>query len=148
MKRKIDKAMDLYYNNTKKFGVMPKNLNEYAELESLYLKILKGYCRHWLKLNFKTMKKFLLGITDQNWEKIHENEKEESMSAQDMLEDFRLEFAYVSDRFSHTRMLRLHWIWLVFSKKFFKKLNADKGLEFFDDDYVDYYDWIEKKWKQ
>ena len=145
MRRKYNKAIDLYYNNNKKFGTMPNNLEEYVKLEKLYFRIVKGYCKYWLRINFKAVKKFLLGLTDQNWKKIHENEEEEKMSAEDILSDFRAEFMYISDRFSYTRLLRLHWLWLVFSKRFFKKLNVDKGLEFFDDGYVDYYDWIDKK---
>ena len=144
MKRKHDKAIEFLYSNDEKFEVMPTSIEEYAELEKLYFKIIKKYCKYWLRINFKAVKKFLLGLTDQNWNKIHENEKEEKMSAEDMLSDFGSEFMYISDRFSYTRLLRLHWIWLVFSKKFFKKLNADKGLKFLDDDYIDYYDWIDK----
>ena len=144
MKNRYNKSIDKYYANKEIFDKLPQSVGEYAKLEKVYFSILKSYCKYWLKINYKSTIKFLLGLTDMNWDRLHENDEQKKVSAKDKLDSFGYEFHYVCDRFSYTRMLRLHWKWLVFSDKFFKELEINKGLDMWNENYLSYSDWIYK----
>lgn len=143
-KPNIRKPIKVYEKNSHLFKKFPKSLTGYMEIEQAYLKILKSYCKHNLKINFKSTMIFLFGLSDQNWHRLHESPEEESSNVEKLFESFRLEFDYVYDRFSYSRLLRLHYHWLIFSKRFYKDRMKEHKIEVTDAGYYDYYDHL--KW--
>lgn len=144
MNKKLNKATNIYELNSYLFEYSPQSLSEYNRIEDAYLKVLKSYCKHWLKLQFKSTIRFLFGLTDQNWDRLHESDEEEEESVEDLFKSFRYEFVYVYDRFSYSRMLRLHYNWIIFSKKFFRQRMIDQKIDPLNKSYYDYYDYLEE----
>ena len=114
-----------------------RTIDEYVALEIKYLEFLKVYIVDVFEVDFRSIKSFLYGINDFNWKRLHESEIEEKKTYGEFLNDFYYEWFYIYDRISYSRMLRAHWLWLVFSNKFFQNLNDLKGFTIIDDDYYD-----------
>lgn len=92
------------------FSIHSKNLHLW---EGLFKEVLKNW--GFDKNAQNTL--FEWGNHGHNWTKLHENDSEKSMPANEVLESFFAEVDYCSDRMSMDRLFRCHWLYNLYLRK-------------------------------
>lgn len=99
------------YNTTKWYESIDKlqSLDNYKEIHNLWYKIFYAYCKVF-NMNKGAIKSLFYNFQMQNWKDMHKSNSEyaEYLDTQ-LLESFKRDVAYCSDRMSLDRLFRNHW---------------------------------------